>query len=78
VAYTHSTELVYFDGGRKAQMIPMVDHASRLALASPVGERALMGLALEAWDQAKETLKAQGAEPNEMIFVSDQDPVFTS
>jgi putative transposase len=78
VAYTDFTELVYADGRRKAQMIPIVDHASKLALGWAVGERAVTGLALEAWEQARQTLKAQGVELNEVILHHDQDPVFTS
>jgi len=78
VAYTDFTELVYADGRRKAQMIPIVDHASKLALGWAVGERAVTGLALEAWEQARQTLKAQGVELKEVIVHHDQDPVFTS
>ena len=78
VAYTDFTELVYADGRRKAQMIPIVDHASKLALEWPVGERAVTALALEAWEQARQTFKAQGAELNEVIVHHDQDRVFTT
>lgn len=53
VASTHSTELAYFDGRRKVQMTPIVDHASRLALWWPMGERTMTGLALEAWERVR-------------------------
>lgn len=39
VAYTDFTELVYADGRQKAQLIPIVDHASKLALGWAVGVR---------------------------------------
>ena len=32
----------------------------------------------EAWEQARQTLKRQGVERNEVILHHDQDPVFTS
>ncbi|HUW94794.1 MAG TPA: IS3 family transposase [Anaerolineae bacterium] len=78
VAYTDFTELVYADGRRKAHMIPIADHASKLALGWAVGERAVAGLALQAWEQSRQTLKAQGVELKEVIVHHDQDPVFTS
>jgi len=78
VAYTDFTELAYADGRRKAQLIPIVDHASKLALGWAVGERAVTGLALEAWERARQTLKTQGVDLKEVIVHHDQDPVFTS
>ncbi len=78
VAYTDFTELVYADGRRKAQLIPIVDHASKLALGWAVGERAVTGLALEAWEHGRQTLKTQGVDLKEVIVHHDQDPVFTS
>lgn len=78
MAYTDFTELIYADGRRKAQMIPIVDHASKLALGWAVGERAVTGPALEAWQQFRQTPKAQGVELNEVIVHHDQDPVLTS
>lgn len=78
VAYTDFTELVYADGRRKAHLIPIIDHASKLALGWAVGERAVTGLALEVWKRAKQALKTQGVDLKGMIVHHDQDPVFTS
>ena len=78
VAYADFTELVYADGRRKAHLIPIIDHASKLALGWAVGERAVTGLALEAWKRARQALKTQGVDLKGMIVHHDQDPVFTS
>jgi putative transposase len=78
VAYTDFTELVYADGRQKSHLIPIIDHASKLALGWAVGERAVTGLALKAWERAKQTLKAQGVDLKGLIVHHDQDPVFTS
>jgi len=78
VAYADFTELVYADRRRKAHLIPIIDHASELALGWAVGERAVTGLALEAWKRARQALKTQGVDLKGMIVHHDQDPVFTS
>jgi transposase InsO family protein len=59
VAYTDLTELVYANGRRKAYLIPILDHDSKMVLGWAVGERAVTSLALEAWDHARDTLRVQ-------------------
>jgi len=78
VLYTDFTELVYANGRRKAYLIPIIDHASKMVLGWAVGERAVTELALKAWERAKRTLKKQRAEIRRLIVHQDQDPVFTS
>jgi putative transposase len=78
VAYTDFTELIYADGRRKAYLIPILDHASKLVLGWVVGERAVTALALQAWKQARQTLVIRGVCLKGMIIHHDQDPVFTS
>jgi len=78
VVYTDFTELVYANGRRKAYLIPIIDHASKMVLGWAVGERAVTELALKAWERAKRTLKKQRAEIRGLIVHQDQDPVFTS
>lgn len=75
VAYTDFTELVYATG--KAQLIPIVDHTTKVALGWAVGARAVTELALQAWEAAKATLDRLGRSPVAMIIHHDQDPVFT-
>jgi transposase InsO family protein len=78
VVYTDFTELIYADGRRKAYLIPIIDHASKLVLGWTVGERAVTALALQAWKQARQTLVIRGVPLKGMIIHHDQDPVFTS
>jgi transposase InsO family protein len=76
VLYTDFTELVYATG--KAQLLPIVDHKSKLVLGWAVGERAVTSLALNAWKKAKTVLRRFALSPEGVIVHQDQDPVFTS
>ena len=78
VAYTDFTELTYADGHRKAHLIPIIDHASKMVLGWALGDRAVTDLALQAWQYARETLVGYGVELQDFILHHDQDPVFTS
>jgi transposase InsO family protein len=77
VAYADFTELLYADGRRKAYLIPIVDHGSKMALGWAVGERAVTELALRAWERAKKTLIGYGVDLQGFVVHHDQDPVFT-
>jgi len=77
VLYADFTELVYVDGRAKAQLLPVVDHTSKVALGWAVGERAVTALALEAWERAKARLQSLGRSAEGVIVHHDQDPVFT-
>ncbi len=76
VVYTDFTELRY-EGGT-AQLIPLLDHCTKLALGWAVGPQAITELALRAWRRAKATLRRLGRSPAGLIVHHDQDPVFTS
>ena len=78
VLYTDFTELRYADGRRKALLIPIIGHVSKLAYGWAVGEHANTSLALQAWEQAKETCRQLGIVYAGMIMHHDRDPVFTS
>jgi putative transposase len=78
VLYTDFTELVYAQGRRKAFLIPILDHATKLVLGAAVGPRAVTPLALEAWKAAARRLARFGLSTEERIVHHDQDPVFTS
>lgn len=77
VLHTDFTELVYANGQRKAHLIPLLDHTSKVVLGWAVAERATTGVALEAWAQAKRTLQRLSASWRGLIVHHDQDPVFT-
>jgi transposase InsO family protein len=77
VFYTDFSEIVY-DGGRaKAQLIPILDHRSKVALGWSLGAQGNSELALEAWGHAGETLASLGSTPCGCIVHHDQDSVFT-
>ena len=78
VAYTDFTELIYAGGRRKAYLIPILDHTSKVVLGWAVGERAVTSLALEAWEQARHSLRARHVDVGAVTIHHDQDPVFTS
>jgi len=77
VAYSDFTELVYANGRRKAYLMPLVDHATKLVLGWAVGEHADTGLALQAWERARQSLLGHGVRLHGLIVHHDQDPVFT-
>jgi putative transposase len=76
--YTDFTELVYANGRKKAHLIPIVDHKSKVAIGWAVGKQAVTEVALEAWEAAKQMLSRLGVSWEGMIVHHDQDPVFTS
>ena len=78
VAYTDFTELRYAGGQKKAYLMPIIDHTSKLIYGWAIGERANTVLALEAWERAKHSFLVLQTSSNGMIIHHDQDPVFTS
>jgi len=77
VCYTDFTELVYANGRRKAQLLPIIGHVSKMAYGWAVSEHADTELALLAWEQAKKTLQQIDVPYAGMIVHHDQDAVFT-
>ncbi len=78
VLHTDFTELRFADGTQKAYLMPIVGHVSKLAFGWAVGESANRILALQAWRQARETMRQLSIEPAGMVMHQDQDPVYTS
>jgi len=77
VVYTDFTELRYADAQRKAFLIPIVGHVSKMVYGWAVGEHADTPLALQAWEQAKATFQKLDIAHAGMIMHHDRDPVFT-
>ncbi len=77
VFYTDFTEIVYRKGLAKAQLMPIIDHRSKLAAGHALGESADTELALQAWRQATTTLKRLGRRIEDIIIHHDQDGVYT-
>jgi transposase InsO family protein len=77
VIYTDFTELVYADGHRKAHLIPIIGRTSKMAYGWAVGESANTGLALQAWEGAKNTFRQLDIPYRGIIMHHDRDSVFT-
>jgi putative transposase len=76
VLYTDFTETVYRRGRAKAQLMPIVDHSSKLVVGHALGEADNTELALAAWRRAKKMLKRYGAKTEGIIVHHDQDGVY--
>lgn len=77
VLYTDFTEIVYRSGRCRAQLMPIVDHASKLVVGHALGPSCDTDLALEAWRRAKRALKRFGRRIQGVIVHHDQDGVYT-
>jgi putative transposase len=77
VIYTDFTELLYADGHRKAILMPLIGHASKMAFGWAVGESDDTPLALRAWKRAKETFQGLNISFAGMVMHHDRDPVYT-
>jgi len=76
VIYTDFTEVIYANGRRKVQLLPIVEHVSKLACGWAVGEHDDTELALRAWECAKQTFRHLDIPYAGMIIHHDQDGVF--
>jgi len=77
VVYTDFTELVYADGHRKAILMPIIGHTSKMAFGWAVGESSNTVLALRAWEHARETFQRLDIPRVGMIMHHDRDSVYT-
>ena len=77
VVYTDFTEILYADGRRKAILMPIIGHVSKMAFGWAVGQSRGTFLALQAWERAKETFRWMGIWYTGMIVHHDQDSVYT-
>jgi putative transposase len=78
VVQTDFTELPFAGGRHRAHLMPILDHASKVVLGWAVGASTNRELALAAWKQAKESLRALGLDHRGLIMHHDQDSVYTS
>jgi len=76
VLYTDFTEIVYRRGRAKAQLMPIVDHSSKLVVGYALGEADNTELALAAWRRAKKTLERYEVKTEGIIVHHDQDGVY--
>ena len=78
VVYTDFTEVLYAGGRRKAILMPIIGHASKVAFGWAIGQSRSTFLALQAWKRAKETFRQMGISNTGLIVHHDQDSVYTS
>ncbi len=77
VVYTDFTEILYAGGDRKAILMPIIGHVSKMAFGWAVGERRGAALAVQAWEHAKRTFQQMGVSYVGMIMHHDRDSVYT-
>ena len=77
VVYTDFTELVYANGHRKAVLMPIIGHVSKMAFGWAVGQSGGTALASQAWNHAKRMLQQMGISYVGMIMHHDRDSVYT-
>lgn len=77
VLYTDFTELRFANGTRKAYLMPIIGHTSKVAFGWAVGASANTKLALAAWQKARDTMRELGIDWAGMVMHHDQDPVYT-
>ncbi len=77
VFYTDFTEILYAGGHRKAILMPIIGHVSKIASGWAVGQSRGTALALQAWKRAKETFQQMDISYTGMIMHHDRDSVYT-
>ena len=77
VLYTDFTAIWYAGGGKKAYLMPLVDHATKWVAGWALGYRPNTELALECLSMAHTTLGDVGLTLEERIIHHDQDSVYT-
>jgi hypothetical protein len=76
VLYTDFTEILYRRGRAKAQLMPIIDHSSKLVVGHALGDADNTELALESWRSAKKTLQRYGQQTEGLVVHHDQDGVY--
>jgi transposase InsO family protein len=78
VMYTDFTELPFANGKRKAYLMPIIGHVSKMAYGWAIGESPNTALALLAWEHAKATFHQLGVRYAGMIMHHDRGSAFIS
>lgn len=77
ISYTDFTELIYCQGQRKAQLMPIIEHAAKISLGWALGKTANTQVALEAWNIAASNIRKLNFSTKDFIIHHDRDPVYT-
>lgn len=75
---TDFTELVYAQGNRKLQLIPVIDYASKYCAGFALGLTCTSELAIQALTNAAETVKRFGLSLDQAIMHHDRGGAFVS
>jgi putative transposase len=78
VLYTDFSEIVYDGGRRKAYLIVLLDHASKVVPGWALGAGPTTETALKAWAMTKRTLAEHGVSIGGMVVHQDQGSAFIS
>jgi len=77
VLYTDFTEIRYDGGKRKASLMPILDHKTKLVVGWEVAEHKNTALALGALSMTHSNLKGMGMSLEDCFIHHDQDTVYT-
>jgi putative transposase len=77
VVCTDFTELIYYQGQRKAQLMPIIEHETKIGLGWALGKTPNTRVALEAWTMAAKKIEQLGFSTKGLIAHHDRDPVYT-
>ena len=77
VFYTDFTEIKYANGKKKAYLMPILDHKTKLVVGWEVAERKNTALALGALGMTHSNLEAMGRSLEDCFIHHDQDTVYT-
>lgn len=77
IVYTDFTELVYCQGQRKAQLMSIIEHETKMSLGWALGKTPNTEVALEAWKVTMENISQLGFPANDLVIHHDRDPVYT-
>lgn len=70
-------ELRFANDARKAHLMPIIGHTSKVVFGWAVGASANTKLALAAWQKAQDTMRELAIDWAGMVMHHDQDPVYT-
>jgi len=77
VTVTDFTELRYAGGTRKAKLMPIIGHETKMAYGWALGPERNSRVAIRAWERALETFQRLGICQEGMIVHHDRDSVYT-
>jgi len=78
VTVTDFTELRYAGGTRKAKLMPLIGHETKMVYGWALGPERNSRVAIRAWERAVETFQQFNICPEDMIVHHDRDSVYTS